>query len=97
MDGKGDIPEKDEVLPKSAKRGYEQVNVIEEALGKGGLVHVYMMGRTDDIHLEDYKTHVWTDVRNDYGLIYTMVENDEGEEVEKWLFPEYISDIERHY
>jgi len=90
MQPRGDIPEKDEVEPEQSG---SKLELVSELLQAGSVVHLYLrnLPEGEDIHCYRYNTHVYP-MFGDNGLIYTQVD-----EEDKWIFPEEITFIERHY
>lgn len=94
MKEKGDIQDRDEARPRAIEDDAAvKFSIIREAFEKGGVIHVYLRGQSEgeDIHLTKFKSHLYEDV-GDHGVIFTMI----GDE-EKWIFPEEVTHIERHY
>ena len=92
MDEKGDIPERDEVMPGVMDGPKATYNLVKE-LCDIGEIHVYLSrgGDEHEVHVKPWRSHFYDDFGK-HGLIYTLVGDDE-----KWIFPRQITDIEGHY
>lgn len=90
MDANGDIPDKSEIEP----NGSTMLELFTEVL-EHGEAHVYLenLPEGEDIHCKQFNTHVFEDFGHfNQGLIYTQVN-----EEDKWIDPDAITMVERHY
>lgn len=91
MEGKGDIPERDEVEPPASLNSDEASAKVKalQALVESGGGHAYLESVPgDDEHFYEYNTHFFPEK----GWVYFH-----GEDKDKWVPGTDIGMIERHY